>query len=80
MIERVQNILERNLSPKEYIMLQDLMKDYNESDILLCVYYGKFKDRPIDYARGMLINKYKKKDQPSETDSEWLNNLKNNLK
>lgn len=54
----------------------DLQKDYEESDILLWVYYGKFKDFPIDYARACIINKCKKKTEKSETDSEWLREFK----
>lgn len=80
MIDRIQNILERTLTPKEYIMVKELEKEYYENDIVLCIYYGKFKDRPVDYARYLLINKYKKKEEPKETDSIWLKNLKENLK
>lgn len=80
MIDKIQNMLERNLSPKEYMMVQDLMKDYRESDILYWVCQAKFKDRPIDYARACLISRGKTKDTPLETESEWLKNLKENLK
>lgn len=79
MIDKIQNILERTLSPKEYVQVMDLQKDYEEKDILLWVYYGKFKDYPIDYARACIINKCKKKDEPSETGSQWLDDLKKQL-
>lgn len=79
MIDKIQNILERTLSPKEYVQVMDLQKDYEEKDILLWVYYGKFKDYPIDYARACIINKCKKKGDPSETGSQWLDNLKKQL-
>lgn len=79
MVDKIQNILERTLTPKEYVQVLDLQKDYEEKDILLWVYYGKFKDYPIDYARSCIINKCKKKNEVVDTGSKWLNDLKANL-
>lgn len=77
MVEEVQKILERDVTPKEFVMLQDLEKDYTEKDILYWVYMSKFKDRPIDYARVVIIKNCQKKN--SSSGSEWWDNLKQTL-
>lgn len=77
MIDKIQEILERTLNPKEYIQVQDLKKDYDEKDILYWIYMAKFKDRPIDYARTCIITKCQKKNV--ETNSEWLKKFKEKL-
>ena len=77
MIEGIQEILERTLNPKEYVQIQDLLKDYEEKDIRYWVYMAKYKDHPIDYARACIISKCQKKSV--DTGSEWLNKLKEKL-
>lgn len=77
MVERIQFILERNLTPREYVQVLDLEKDYEEKDICYWVYMSKFKDHPIDYARTCIISKCQKKNV--DTGSEWLNKLKEKL-
>lgn len=78
MINKIEEILERTLNPKEYVQCQDLMKDYEEKDILYWIYMAKFKDRPIDYARTCIISKCQKKNESSG--SAWWDNLKKQLK
>lgn len=77
MIDKIQEILERTLNPREYVQCQDLIKDYDEKDILYWIYMAKFKDRPIDYARTCIITKCQKKNV--ETNSEWLKKFKEKL-
>ena len=77
MIERIQQIIERTLNPREYVQCQDLIKDYDEKDICYWVYMSKFKDHPIDYARACIISKCQKKNV--DTGSDWLNKLKEKL-
>lgn len=77
LIDACQNILERVLKGDEYVKLIDLLKDYDRKDIQYWVFYGKFKDRPIDYARACVITKCKKKNE--ETGSKWLDDLKKKM-
>lgn len=76
-VEEIQIILGRDVTPKEFVMIQDLNNDYNASDILHYVYMYKFKDRPIDYARVVIIKNCQKKNASSGSD--WLDNLKQTL-
>lgn len=77
LIEQCQNILERSLTAKEFVQIQDLEKDYDIKDICYWVYMSKFKDHPIDYARACIISKCKKKGE--STGSKWLDELKNKI-
>lgn len=76
-VEEVQKILNRQLTNMEFTMVQDLNNDYNASDIVHYIYMFKFKDRPIDYARVVIIKNCQKKGQPSGSD--WLDKLKKKL-
>lgn len=76
-VEQCQKILERNLTPKEFVQVQDLEKEYDIKDICYWVYMAKFKDHPLDYARACVITKCKKKSESSG--SKWLDELKKEL-
>ncbi|MBO7692430.1 MAG: hypothetical protein J6T10_07325 [Methanobrevibacter sp.] len=76
-IEETELIIGRATTPKEYTMLMDLKENYDEKDILHYIYIAKFKDRPIDYARVVIIKKCKKKNESSG--SEWWDRTKKEL-
>lgn len=73
-IQQVEDLISRIVSPAECAILNDLYKDYEVKDILYWVEFSKFKDRPINYARALIMKKCQKKNQ--ETGSEWLDKLK----
>ena len=77
-ITEVELLLGRTTSPVECKLLNDLYRDYEIKDILYWIEYSKTKDRPINYARVLIIKKCQKK--TSLTDSTWLENLKMKLK
>lgn len=76
-INKVERVIGRTLSPVEFQMVCELFESYTEEDILRYVELAKFKDRPINYARTIIIKECKHKDQPSG--SEWWDNLKKQL-
>lgn len=77
-ITEVELLLGRTTSPVECNLLNDLYRDYEIKDTLYWIEYSKTKDRPINYARVLIIKKCQKK--ASLTDSNWLENLKMKLK
>lgn len=76
-ITEVELLLGRTTSPVEVKLLNDLYRDYDTKDTLYWVEYSKTKDRPINYARVLIIKKCQKKTSPS--DSSWLEKLKQQL-
>lgn len=76
-ITEVELLLGRTTSPVECKLLNDLYRDYNTKDTLFWIEYSKTKDRPINYARVLIIKKCQKK--TSTTDSDWLSKLKESL-
>lgn len=76
-ITEVELLLGRTTSPVEVKLLNDLYRDYDTKDTLYWVEYSKTKDRPINYARVLIIKKCRKKTSP--TDSSWLERFKQQL-
>ena len=77
-IEDVEKILGRTLTNKEYQICYDLQEDYKIGDIIHYIELSKYKERPIHYARVVMIqNKVRKKNETSG--SEWWDNLKKQL-
>lgn len=77
LVQEAEMIIGRMVSPKEYTILMDLAKNYTNVDILHFIEWSKFENRPIDYARKMIIDKCIKKD--ADGGSEWLNKFKESL-
>lgn len=76
-IQEVETLLGRIVSPVECRILNDLFKDFEEKETLYWIEYSKFKDRPINYARTLILKKCKKKEEYNS--SEWLEKLKQTL-
>ena len=76
-IQEVETLLGRIVSPVECRILNDLFKDFDTKETLYWIEYSKFKDRPINYARTLILNKCKKKEEYNS--SEWLEKLKQTL-
>lgn len=76
-IENIEKILNRIISPAELSICNDLYINYNSSDVFYWVEYSKFKDRPLNYARYIIIKKCTKKEESSG--SAWWDNFKKQL-
>ena len=76
-ITEVELLLGRTTSPVECKLLNDLYRDYDTKDTLYWLEYSKTKDRPINYARVLIIKKCQKKNESSG--SAWWDNLKKQL-
>lgn len=77
LVQETEMIIGRMVSPKEYTILMDLAKSYTTVDILHFIEWSKFENRPIDYARKMIIDKCTKKD--ADSGSSWLDKFKESL-
>ena len=77
LVQEAEMIIGRTVSPKEYTILMDLSKSYSTVDILHFIEWSKFENRPIEYARKVIIDRCTKKDDGSG--SKWLDKLKESL-
>ena len=77
-IQEVEIILGRTLSNKEYQMCYDLQEEYDKRDIIHYIELSKYKERPIHYARAVMLKSGIRKKTDS-SGSEWWDNLKKQL-
>ena len=77
LVQEAEMIIGRMVSPKEYTILMDLAKSYSSVEILHFIEWSKFENRPIEYARKIIIARCTKKDDVNG--SKWLDKLKESL-
>lgn len=77
-IQEIETIIGRSLTNNEYQICYDLHEEYNIGDIVHHIELSKYKERPIHYARAVILKSgIKKKNESSG--SEWWDNLKKQL-
>ena len=77
-IEQIEKLLGRTITNVEYQICYELHEEYNIGDIIHHIELYKYKDKPIHYARAVLLkSNIQKKNESSG--SVWWDNLKKQL-